>query len=172
MKTTNLTKQHTSNSQQPVVASSKVLDIIVSNIMVWGALMSSRLISWQNNNAISTSTNKNTARAEESLIYQYRYVLISLLAIVTCTLFVSDAFAATLEQQLDSINALTTDKIKKYGITGATIAGGIWAIIKGNVKLAGIIVLIGIILGYYLEWIAGGMSITGTTSTATDTLAG
>jgi hypothetical protein len=94
------------------------------------------------------------------------------LAIVTCTLFVSDVFAATLEQQLDSINSLTTNKIKTYGITGATIAGGIWAIIKGNVKLAGIIVLIGIILGYYLEWIAGGMSITGTTSTATDTLAG
>jgi hypothetical protein len=94
MKATNLTKQQISNCQQPVVANAGILDSMVSNIIVWGALMRSRLISWQNNNSISASTSKNTARAEESLIYQYRYVLISLLAIVTCTLFVSDVFAA------------------------------------------------------------------------------
>ena len=104
---------------------------------------------------------KATNLEQTSLIYQYRYVLISLLGVITYMLFASDALAAnSLEEQLDSIKTLTNDKIKTYGITGATIAGGIWAIIKGNVKLAGMIVLIGIILGYYLQWIAGGMAIT------------
>ena len=69
-------------------------------------------------------------------------------------------FAATLEEQLDSANILVTDKIKKYGIISASIAGGIWAIFKGNVKQAGIIVLIAVILSYYLSWVEGGMTLT------------
>jgi hypothetical protein len=151
MKATNLEQQQISIDQQPAVAKTGLLNRLVC----------SKLMVPQNNNTISANTSQNTARSAESLIYQYRYVLISLLGAITYILFASDAFAAnSLEEQLDSINTLTNDKIKTYGITGATIAGGIWAIIKGNVKLAGIIVLIGIILGYYLQWIAGGMAIT------------
>ena len=74
-------------------------------------------------------------------------------------LFPEDVFAASLEEQLDSANTLVTDKIKKYGIISASIAGGIWAIFKGNVKQAGIIVLIAVILSYYLGWVEGGMTL-------------
>ena len=67
------------------------------------------------------------------------------------------AFAVRLEEQLDSANALVTDKVKKYGIIGASIAGGIWSIFKGNLKQAGVIVGIAIILSYYLKWVQDGM---------------
>jgi hypothetical protein len=70
-----------------------------------------------------------------------------------------NVFAVKLEEQLDSINKLTTGKFKSYGISAATIAAGIWSLFKGNIKMTGVIVSIGLILGYYLEWIAGGMII-------------
>ena len=73
------------------------------------------------------------------------------------SLFPEEAFAIKLEAQLDKMNALTTGKLKKYGLSGATIGGGIWALFKGNAKLAGIIIGIGVLLGYYLAWIQGGM---------------
>lgn len=69
------------------------------------------------------------------------------------------AVDVTLESQLEAINTLTVDKIKTYGISAASIAGGIWAVFKGSPKLAGIIVGIGVMLGYYLSWVQAGMKI-------------
>ena len=74
-------------------------------------------------------------------------------------MFPGQVLATKLEDQLDKVNSLMTDKIKKYGISGAVITGGIWSLFKGNIKLAGVIVMIGIILGFYLKWIEGGMQI-------------
>ena len=92
---------------------------------------------------------------------RHKYKITSCLTFGLClvVLFFPEQVLASLENQLDSINTLTTGKIKKYGVSATTIAGGIWALFKGNAKMAGIIVLIGIILGYYLKWIADGMQI-------------
>lgn len=92
---------------------------------------------------------------------KHKNIIISILSlyVLFAILFPEDVFAASLEEQLDSANTLVTDKIKKYGIISASIAGGIWAIFKGNVKQAGIIVLIAVILSYYLGWVEGGMTL-------------
>lgn len=86
------------------------------------------------------------------------------LGVVVCgvllvTLTPEQACAVKLEEQLDAANTLITDKVKKYGVIGASIAGGIWAIFKGNLKQAGVIVGIGIILSYYLKWVQAGMNL-------------
>ncbi|XVN43644.1 MAG: hypothetical protein RCG15_06945 [Candidatus Rickettsia vulgarisii] len=79
-----------------------------------------------------------------------------------CCCFSEIVFADTLEGQLDKIGGLSTGKIKTIGISpppGATILSSIWTVVRGNLRLAGAIVAIGIILGFYLDWIAGGMKI-------------
>lgn len=63
----------------------------------------------------------------------------------------------TIESQLDKINTLTTGKLKTVGITGATIGGFLWSIFKGNAKLAGIIIVLGLAMSIYLNWVGGGM---------------
>lgn len=68
--------------------------------------------------------------------------------------------ATTLEGQLDRIGGLSTGKLKTIGISGATILSSIWAVVRGNLRLAGAIVAIGIILGFYLEWISSGMKVS------------
>lgn len=86
------------------------------------------------------------------------------LGVVVCgvllvTLAPEQACAVKLEEQLDAANTLITDKVKKYGVIGASISGGIWSIFKGNLKQAGVIVGIGIILSYYLKWVQDGMNL-------------
>ncbi|EER22302.1 hypothetical protein REIS_1812 [Rickettsia endosymbiont of Ixodes scapularis] len=77
-----------------------------------------------------------------------------------CYILLPDiAWATTLEGQLDRIGGLSTGKLKTIGISGATILSSIWAVVRGNIRLAGAIVAIGIILGFYLEWIASGMKV-------------
>lgn len=70
------------------------------------------------------------------------------------------ASATTLETQLDKIGTLSGGKLKTIGISGATILSSIWAVVRGNIKLAGAIVAIGVILGLYLEWINAGMKVS------------
>ena len=65
--------------------------------------------------------------------------------------------AATLEDQLDQVGTLATGKFKTIGLSAATIGGAILSVLKGNIKLTGIIVAIGVVLGLYLEWIESGM---------------
>ncbi|KJW02650.1 putative membrane protein [Rickettsia endosymbiont of Ixodes pacificus] len=77
-----------------------------------------------------------------------------------CFLFHELVFADTLEGQLYRIGTLSTGKLKTIGISGATILAAIWAVVKGNLRLAGAIVAIGIILGFYLDWVSSGMKIS------------
>ncbi|BFD45510.1 MAG: hypothetical protein DMENIID0002_01560 [Rickettsia endosymbiont of Sergentomyia squamirostris] len=69
-------------------------------------------------------------------------------------------FAASLENQLDKAGGLANGKVKTIGLSAATVLSSIWSVVRGNIKLAGVIVAIGVILGFYLEWIAGGMKVT------------
>lgn len=71
------------------------------------------------------------------------------------------AAKTTLEGQLDRISVLSSGKLKTIGISVATILVSIWAVVKGNIRLAGAIVAIGVILGFYLQWIADGMQVGG-----------
>ena len=93
--------------------------------------------------------------------YDYRYVVFIMLTV--CYFYVllpEPVFATTLEGQLDRIGGLSMGKLKTIGISGATILSSIWAVARGNLRLAGAIVAIGIILGFYLEWISGGMKVS------------
>ena len=69
-------------------------------------------------------------------------------------------WAVKLEEQLETVNTLTTGKVKTIGVTGATILGFVWAILKGNPKLAGIIVALGLMMGFYLNWVSKGMTLS------------
>jgi len=91
-----------------------------------------------------------------------RYMpLLALFALVAMCVYPEAALAAAnLEQQLDKVATVANGKFKTVGLTAATIGGGIWSVVKGNLKLAGIIIAIGITLSLYLEWIAGGMVVS------------
>jgi hypothetical protein len=94
-----------------------------------------------------------------SLIIAYMPLLVMFALIVACV-YPEAVLAATLEQQLDKVGVVANGKFKTIGLTAATIGGGIWSVVKGNLKLAGIIIVIGITLSLYLEWIAGGMVVS------------
>lgn len=80
---------------------------------------------------------------------------------VVYTLTAESCFAANnLEQQLDLVGKLATTKFKTYGVSAASIAAGIWALFQGNVRMAGVVVAIGVILAYYLNWVDAGMTIS------------
>jgi hypothetical protein len=91
-----------------------------------------------------------------------RYMpLVAMFALVVMCVYPEVVLAANnLEQQLDKVGAVANGKFKTIGLTAATIGGGIWSVVKGNLKLAGIIIAIGITLSLYLEWIAGGMVVS------------
>lgn len=106
----------------------------------------------------------NTKKVEvnstlNSLLVSYLPLLVMGMLIAVC-IYPEYAVAATLEAQLDKVGVVANGKFKTIGLTAATIGGGIWSVVKGNLKLAGIIVAIGIVLSLYLEWIAGGMTIS------------
>ncbi|WP_109235111.1 hypothetical protein [Orientia tsutsugamushi] len=48
------------------------------------------------------------------------------------------------------ISILCTYFLRSCYISSATILSSIWAVARGNIKLAGVMVAIGIILGFYL----------------------
>ncbi|MBF8246680.1 MAG: hypothetical protein ISN64_01640 [Rickettsia sp.] len=85
------------------------------------------------------------------------FLLFSLAFFIYEIFFLQDVFAANLETQMNQIQKFNNDYLKKIGLTGATIWGSVWAAIKGNLKLAGTIVAIWLILNLYLKWIEGGM---------------
>ncbi|KJV55281.1 hypothetical protein OCHUTO_0921, partial [Orientia chuto str. Dubai] len=60
---------------------------------------------------------------------------------------------------LDKVDSLSSGKLKTIGISSATILSSIWAIARGNIKLAGVMVAIGIVLGLFLNWLASGVKI-------------
>ncbi|UCM85580.1 MAG: hypothetical protein LF885_06415 [Rickettsia endosymbiont of Culicoides impunctatus] len=88
------------------------------------------------------------------------FISFVILMIVCAYIFLPEmVLAASLEGQLDRIGGISTGKLKTIGISGATILSSIWAVVRGNIRLAGAIVAIGIILGFYLDWVSSGMKI-------------
>jgi hypothetical protein len=81
--------------------------------------------------------------------------------VIVSALTAESCFAAnSLEQQLDVVGKLATTKFKTYGVSAASIAAGIWSLFQGNVRMAGVVVAIGVILAYYLNWVDAGMAIS------------
>jgi len=81
------------------------------------------------------------------------------LAMAVIWLFSPEIAAATsLEGQLTAVNG-TVSKAKIWGVSGASILVLIGSIVKGNIKLAGLVVAIGVIGAFYLQWIDGGMKL-------------
>lgn len=108
-------------------------------------------------NEITNQSNEQ----QKSLQKSGRNKLLKGLFFAALVLMVSEiASATTLETQLDKIGTLSSTKLKTIGISGATILSSIWAVVRGNIKLAGAIVAIGVILGLYLEWINAGMKVS------------
>ena len=91
-------------------------------------------------------------RQKSTLLYSIGFL--GLLGII----FFSDiAAAVTIEEQLDRVGVLTNGKVKVIGVTVSTLVGFFGAIVKGNIKIAIIILLTGIALAMMLAWIASGM---------------
>ena len=81
------------------------------------------------------------------------------LAMAVIWLFAPQIAAATsLETQL-AAGYGTVSKAKIWGVSGASILVLIGSIVKGNIKLAGLVVAIGVIGAFYLQWIDGGMKL-------------
>lgn len=108
-------------------------------------------------NEITNQSNEQ----EKTLSNGGRNKFVKGLCLAALVLLLSEiASATTLESQLDKIGTLSSTKLKTIGISGATILSSIWAVVRGNIKLAGAIVAIGVILGLYLEWINAGMKVS------------
>lgn len=86
--------------------------------------------------------------------------LLTFAAAVIFCMYPEVTLATSLEGQLDKIGDIASGKFKTVGLSVATIAAGIWSVIKGNLKLTGLIVAIGITLSIYLSWLGGGMVIS------------
>ena len=86
--------------------------------------------------------------------------LLAFAAAVIFCMYPEVTLATSLEGQLDKIGDIASGKFKTVGLSVATIAAGIWSVIKGNLKLTGLIVAIGITLSIYLSWLGGGMVIS------------
>jgi len=86
--------------------------------------------------------------------------LLAFTAAVIFCMYPEVTLATSLEGQLDKIGDIASGKFKVVGLSAATIAAGIWSVLKGNLKLTGLIVAIGVSLSIYLSWLSGGMVIS------------
>jgi len=75
------------------------------------------------------------------------------------SLYPEISLAVSLDEQLTKVSGIANGTFKTVGLASATIGGGIWSVVKGNIKLTGIIIAIGVTLSLYLEWISSGMVI-------------
>lgn len=87
-------------------------------------------------------------------------IILSGISLMVLTLFPEIASAVTIEQQLDKVGGLATGKLKTYGVAGSSIFGGAYALFKGNMKAAGAIVFIGVVLAFFLGWVDAGMKVS------------
>jgi hypothetical protein len=98
----------------------------------------------------------------DQMTYSRKYEIASYMVLGTAfavSLLPESVQAANLGDQIDSLQALTVGKFKTYGVSLGTICGVAFALFNGNLKLVAMIVFIGVVLSYYLSWIAGGMVI-------------
>lgn len=86
-------------------------------------------------------------------------ILIGFTTLYSVCFFADSVMATSLEGIMDRAGGLATGKLKTIGLSGATVLISIWSVVKGNMKLAGITVAIGVMLGYYLSWLNAGMNI-------------
>ncbi len=86
-------------------------------------------------------------------------VIVSFALLMVICMYPALSLAATIEDQLDRTNTLVTGKGKTIGVSVAAIFGTVVAMFKGNPKLAGMIVGIGVFMALFLEWIGGGMKL-------------
>jgi hypothetical protein len=86
--------------------------------------------------------------------------LLSFAAAVIFCMYPEITLATSLEGQLDKIGEIASGKFKTVGLTVATIAAGIWSVIKGNISITIIVIVIGVSLSIYLTWLSGGMVIS------------
>lgn len=86
--------------------------------------------------------------------------ILALAALIAACIYPDIALAGNLEQQLDKVGTVANGKFKTIGLTAATIGGAIWSVVKGNIKLTGVIIAIGVSMSLYLEWIKDGMVLT------------
>lgn len=86
--------------------------------------------------------------------------ILALAALIAACIYPEIALAGNLEQQLDKVGTVANGKFKTIGLTAATIGGAIWSVVKGNIKLTGVIIAIGVSMSLYLEWIKDGMVLT------------
>ncbi|MFU7500202.1 MULTISPECIES: hypothetical protein [unclassified Candidatus Tisiphia] len=107
---------------------------------------------------IKVTNNKQSVNKQHIGLISSMFIALSIIFCVNI-LLAEISFANTLEGELDRIGGLSTGKLKTIGISGATILSSIWAVVRGNLRLAGAIVAIGIILGFYLDWVSSGMKI-------------
>ena len=74
---------------------------------------------------------------------------------LVCLLCAIDA-QASLEGQLDKVQALATGSFLKTGLIVTTVVGALGAAIKGSMGLVLVIIGIGFVLSLYLSWIING----------------
>lgn len=86
-------------------------------------------------------------------------VLIGFALLMVICIYPELTLAASFEAQLDKTNTLVAGKGKTIGITVATVLATVVAMAKGNPKVAGVTVGIGVVMGLFLEWVNGGMTL-------------
>ena len=108
-----------------------------------------------------TTNNGNYAENyyQNSLGFQLMTMGALVILCLVC-LFPEVGLATSIESQLEKASLLT-GKVKTVGITGSTICAFIWAMFRGRPGLAGAVVAIGVVAGFYLEWVAGGLKVAG-----------
>jgi len=86
-------------------------------------------------------------------------VMISFALLIGVCMYPELSLAASFEAQLDKTNTLVAGKGKTIGITVATVLATVVAMAKGNPKVAGTVVGIGVVMGLFLEWVSSGMTL-------------
>ncbi|MDG1437087.1 MAG: hypothetical protein P8P83_04865 [Rickettsiaceae bacterium] len=109
-------------------------------------------------NSLTQNYLDNRQRSQEVTISPIAMMTVGSLVLIAC-LMPELSLAANLEDQLNKVKTVANGQFKTIGITAATIGGAIWSIVKGNLKLTGIIIAIALALSLQLQWIEGGMEL-------------
>jgi hypothetical protein len=82
----------------------------------------------------------------------------AIVAITTYCIFSADiSLGATFDDQVGKVNTLINGKFKTFVVTGGTIGGTAMCLFRGNLAQAGMVFFVGVLLGFYLEWVKEGM---------------
>ncbi|HJD59278.1 MAG TPA: hypothetical protein LFW20_01160 [Rickettsia endosymbiont of Omalisus fontisbellaquei] len=88
-----------------------------------------------------------------------RIIVVAIMCLaILYILLPENTFATSIEAYIGNADVVTK-KFKTFALSGATILAAIVAVLKGNIKIAGVMVSIGVILGMYLQWVQEGMKV-------------